>query len=448
MSPKKLLFLTAIVAVLFGFIAFFERSMPSTAERERKGDLYWDIPTEKIERIEVTRGAEKLEFQRADPSHWKMIRPQKYAADGFAVANVASELAELKRAGGDSNDARPADYGLDQPVATATFEWIDPADPKARKTRTIEFGSQVPGTDIVAARLAGTQKVLFVPASVLTSLKKNPDDFESKEVFEGPSSEISRLEILRGRGRLVLHRKDGAWWLVEPFADLADAGEADRLLGQLTALRAREFVHGNDDLAAQGLNPPLFRVTLIDTKGSATAVEFGAMRSDGNAIYARRDGQVFTVDRDVVDELSREAEPFRSATLLAFNRSDVSALEGSFGKDAFALVQKEGGWTEAGRPVLAAAADDVESTLLGLKSKEYMDETEARALAPAVATVTVKGKPGSDWTLSLHPRGSEMAARVSSRPGGFVVDPVVSGQLEAAFRKALAAPTPGATKKP
>lgn len=448
MSPKKLLVLTAVVAVLFGFIAFFERSMPSTGERERKGDLYWDIPTDKIERIEVTRGSEKLEFQRADPSHWKMIRPQKYPADGFAVANVASELAELKRAGGDSNDARPADYGLDKPVATATFEWIDPADPKVRKTRTLEFGAQVPGTDIVAARLAGTQKVLFVPASVLSSLKKSPEEFESKEVFEGPSAEISRLEILRGRGRLMLVRKDGAWWLAEPFADLADSGEADRLVGQLTALRAREFVHGSDDLAAQGLNPPLFRVTLTDAKGTATSVDFGAMRSDGNAMYARREGQVFTVDRDVVDELSKEAEPFRSAALLAFNRGDVSSLEGSFGKDVFALAQKDGGWTAAGRPILAAAADDIDSTILGLKSKGYLDEADAKALGPPMTTVTVMGKAGSAWTLSLHPRGDEMAARVSSRPGGFLVDPAAPGQLEAAFRKAITVPTPKAAKKP
>jgi hypothetical protein len=57
-SPKKLLLLTAIVAVLFAFIALFERKMPTTSERERKGDLYWDIPEEQVGRIELTRGGE------------------------------------------------------------------------------------------------------------------------------------------------------------------------------------------------------------------------------------------------------------------------------------------------------------------------------------------------------------------------------------------------------
>ena len=445
MSPKKLLLLTAIVAILFGFIALFERKMPSTGERERKGELYWDIPVDKIDRIELTRGDEKLEFLRADASHWNMVRPEKYPADSFAVSAVASDLAELKRAGADAAEARPADYGLEKPVATATLAWTDPDDPKARKTRTVEFGATVPGTDIVAARVAGTQKVLFVPSSVLTSLKKNPDDFESKEVFGGSSSDVSRIEILRGRGRLVLLRKAGAWWLAEPFADLADAAETDRLVGQLTALRTREFVHDNVDRAAQGLNPPLFRVSVTEAKGAVTAVDFGATRSDGNAVYAERDGRVLLVDHEIVDDLSKEAEAFRNTQLVEFNRSDVAALEGGFGQASFALSQKDGGWSAEGHPILAASADDIESAILGLKSKGFLDESQAKALAPAVATVTVKTKTGSSWILSMHPHASGAAARVSSRPGAFLVDSSVAAQLEAAFRKAVA-PAPTKTK--
>ena len=49
MSPRKLLVLTAVVAVLFAFIVLFERKMPSTAERQRKGELYWDLPEDRID---------------------------------------------------------------------------------------------------------------------------------------------------------------------------------------------------------------------------------------------------------------------------------------------------------------------------------------------------------------------------------------------------------------
>lgn len=451
MSPKKLLVLSAVVVALFGFIFFFERKMPTTEERARKGDLYWDIPQDRIDRVELSRGGETLEFQRAGDAGWKMVRPEKYPADAFAVGSMVTELAQMKRAGGeDAAAAKMADYGLDNPVAKATIAWSDPADPKSHRERTIEFGAAVPGTDVVAARVEGTEKVLFVPASVLASLRKGVDDFESREVFGGATADVARLEILRGRGKLAFARKEGAWWMTDPMADRADAGEVDRLVGALTALRAKEFLHGSQDLAAIGLNPPLYHVALNGAKGAPAAVDFGATRADGNTVYARREGQVLTVERDIVDELSKEAEAFRSRALFGFNRSDVTGIEAAFARDSFVLALKEGGWTADGKPLGAAAADDVMTALLDLKCKGFLDETQIKGLPLPVATVTVRPKSGPVRTLSLHPRTGEMVARLITRPGGFLVDRDMPEKLEAAFRKALAPPPipPTPTKKP
>ncbi len=423
--------------------------MPTTEEAARKGDLYWDIPEDRIEKIEVARAGEVLEFQRAGQSGWKMIKPEKYPADPFVVGGVVTDLAELKRAGGeDGNDAKPSDYGLDRPAAKATIVWTDPGDPKARRTRTIEFGNAVPGTDVVAARVEGTQKVLFVPSAVLASLKKNADDFEGRDVFGGAAADVARLEILRGRGRLAFGRKDGSWWLAEPFADLADGAEVDRFVGSLTGLRVREFIHGAQDLAGIGLNPPLFRVSVVDGKAATVAVDFGATRADGNTVYARRDGQVLTVERDIVDELSKEAEAFRSRALAAFPRGDVTGLEASFPKGAFALAQKDGGWTADGRPVMAAAGDDAVGAILDLRSKSFVDAAEVAALPPAASTVTVRMKAGAPWVLTFHPRSGDMFARVSGRPGAFLVDADAPEKVEAAMRKAATPPAPAKTAKP
>jgi Domain of unknown function (DUF4340) len=450
MSPKKLLALSAVVVALFLFIFFFERKMPTTEERSRKGELYWDIPQDRVERIEVTRGGEVLEFQRAGAAAWKMTRPERYPADTFAVGSLVTDLAEMKRAGGeDAEEARAADYGLEKPAVTATIVWSDPSDAKTLKSRTVEFGAAIPGTEVVAARVAGTQKVLFVPAGVLISLKKGADDFESREVFGALAADVSRLEILRGRGKLAFVRKDWAWWLAEPISDLADGTEVDRLVGSLSGLRARDFVHGNQDLAAIGLNPPLFRVTLTVAKAPPTVVDFGATRSDGNSVYARREGQVLTVDRDIVDDLSKETEAFRSRTVLGFARAEVGGIEAAFARGSYVLSQKDGGWTAGGKPILAPAADDLLTALLDVKAREFVDDAGVKGLPLPIATVTVRSKSGSPWTLSLHPRNGTMVARATPRPGGFVVDRDAPEKLEAAFRKAAAgAPTPSPTARP
>lgn len=448
MSPRKLLALSAVVVVLVGFIFFFERRMPTTEERARKGDLYWDIPQDSVQKIEIVRGGETLEFQRAGAG-WRMARPDKYAADAFAVGSVLTDLAALRRAGGeDAAEAKPADYGLEKPAAAATLVWSEASDPKTLKTRTVEFGAAIPGTDVVAARVTGTQKILFVPASVVTGLKKNVDDFESRELFGGAASEASKVEILRGRGKLALVRKDQAWWLAEPLSDLADGGEVDRLVAALSGLRAKEFVRGAQDLAAIGLSPPQYRVSLTGQKGAVTAVDFGATRADGNTVYARGEGQVLTVDRDIVDDLSKEADAFRSRILLGFHRGDVVSIESAFPKESYVLTQKDGGWSAGTRPVLAGSADDVLTALLDLRVRDFLDETQAKGLPLPVATVTVRSKGAPNWTLSLHSREGRMLARATPRPNGFVVDRDVPEKLEAAFRKAVAPAPPLPTAGP
>ena len=459
MSPKKLIALSAVVVVLFGFILLFERKMPTTEERARKGDIYWDIPQEQVQRIEIARGAETLEFQRVGEVGWRMVRPEKYPADTFAVGSLVSELAEMKRAAGEeSSDGKPSDYGFDKPAAKATMVWNESADAKNAKTRVVEFGATVPGTDVVAARVEGSPKILFVPSSVLESLKKNADDFESREVFGSAANDAVRLEVLRGRGKLAFTKKGGVWWLAEPMSDYADASEVDRFTGALAGLRAREFLHGPQDLAALGLDPPLFHVALTGSKNLVTAVDFGATRSDGNTLYARRDGQVLTADHDIVDELSKEAEAFRSRALLGFRRSDVAGIDAVFPKATYALAQKDGGWTAGGKPILAASADDVLTALLDLRSKDFLEESQAQGLGPAVATVTVRMTSGAPWVLTLSARGTESIARVTPRPGAFAVNPDTGEKLEAAFRKATsppptaaapaAKPTAGKTAKP
>ncbi len=440
MSPKKLLLLTAVVAALFAFIVLFERKMPSTSEQQRKGDLYWDLPQERVTRLTLTRGDEILEFERAEGSPWRMVKPAAYPADALAVNGVVTELAELKRAGGDTADAKLSDYGLEKPAARASLVWTEADSPKAAKTRTLDFGLEVPGTDIASARVEGEEKVLFIPSAVVTSVRKPVDDFRSKEVFGGSSSDVTRLEVLRGRGKLVLSRKEGAWWLSEPFADLADSTEADRLVNQLTSLRVGEFVHGSDDLGALSLNPPLYHVTVTGEKGAVTSLDFGATRSDGNSIYALRNGQVLTVDREIVDELSKEAEPFRSTLLVAFDRGEATAVEGRFGETRRALAREKDGWVSAGHPVLAPAVDDLLSALLALKSKAFLDAAEAANLEKPVAEITVRRKDGPPWTLSFSPHAGTMAAKVSGRPGGFVLDRDAVDKLSTAFEKALAPP--------
>lgn len=453
MSPRKLILLTAVVFGLFAFIVFFERKMPSTSERQTKGDLHWDLPEERLVSIRLERAGSIVELTR-DGESWRLTQPTPYPADSFAASDLARQLGQLKRVGGDSSEARPEAYGLATPTAKATIVWTDPDDPKKKLSRSIEFGMDIPSTDIAAARVAGTDRVLFVPSSVAAAVKKGAGDFQSKDVFGGTAAEVARLDLERGRGHLVLSQREGIWWLEQPLKDLADADAASRLAGDLTALRVIEFLSSDkDSLATWSLSPPLFRVMLSDTKGKTTAVEFGATRSDGNSVYARRDGQVFTVGTSVVEELSKEAVAFRESHLVKFDRARASALEAAFGTQRFSLVRgKDGGWSSDGKPILAGSVEDVMSAVLDLKSRSFSDETEGRglsALSPAVS-LKIALSEGEPWEIRIYAAPGEPAATVSRRPGAFRLSSDPSASLLAVFQKASGGlvPTAVPSKKP
>ncbi|MGH9399368.1 MAG: DUF4340 domain-containing protein, partial [Thermoanaerobaculia bacterium] len=393
MNPRKLLVLTGAVLALFAFIILFERRLPTTEERNRKGPLHWELPADRVESVRVERqNGPTLELKKSDAGVWRVVKPEAYPADAFAAADLARDLASLKRAGGDSAGARPEAYGLHPPDVKATFVWTDESAPQKKKTRTVEFGIEIPGTEVAAARLAGTESVLFVPSSVLAAVKKNPNDFKSREVFGGLAADVASLDIERGRGHLVLSKKSGSWWLQQPVADVADGEAAARLAEELVALRALDFIGAadKDNLATQGLNPPLFRVSLVDAKGVRSTVDLGATRSEGNAVYARRETQVLTVTNTIVDELSKEASAFREAHLVKPDRAAVDGIEGQFPDGSFALGKSGGAWTAAGKPIEGAAAEEVLSALLDLKTKPFLDESDAARLQAQTPAATIR----------------------------------------------------------
>jgi hypothetical protein len=446
MSPRKLLILTGIVVLLFAFIFFFERKMPTTSELAEKGELYWDLPEDRVEKVVLEHGGQAVELVKTGET-WRLARPDAYPADTSAASDLARQLADLKKPAGESPEgARPEDYGLVKPGAKATVVWTEAGAPAKKLSRSLEFGLEIPGTDLTAARQAGRPEILFVPSTLAAAVRKGVDDFRSKEVFGGNSTDVAGIEVVRGRGKLQLARKQGIWWIEEPIADLADRDVADRLAGDLSSLRVTEFLPRSNagDLAALGLAPPTFRVTLTDAKGAKKMLDIGSTRTDGNAVYAAREGQVFTAGNSILEDLSKEATAFRDRRLVRFERADVAGIDTADGSKRHFFSRKQAGWSVDGRTLLASAADDLMTAILDVESKSILDDAGAAALAgrPAEWTVDVRMSAGPGWNLKLMPFRGDVAVTISRRPGAFTISREAADRLRAAIEKA-AAPTRG-----
>ena len=175
---------------------------------------------------------------------------------------------------------------------------------------------------------------------------------------------------------------------------------------------------GGAGLASLGLAPPLFHVVLADAKGPGSSVDFGATRSDGNSVYARRETQVFTVASTVVDDLSREAEVFREPRLLRFDRGSVTQVDGAFAHSSYSLARKDAGWSLPGKGVTGAVRGRPLTAILDLKSKPSSTSRRARPCLPrAGRTVTVKLSRENPGSFDLYPVGNGSAGD-RQRPAG------------------------------
>lgn len=448
MSSRKLLVLTGVVVALLAFIYFFERKMPTTAERQQQGDLHWDLPEDRVVGIRLERGGETVELAKSGDA-WKLVRPEAYPADAFTAGEIASELANLKNPGGEpAPDGKREDYGLAKPLATATIVWTDPTNPTKKLSRTMAFGIDIPGTDVTAASVTGTPGILFVPSSVAASVRKAADEFKSKDVFGASPLDVSRIDVSRGRGSLALAKKKGLWWLEQPLYDLADRDVVERLAGDLSSLRVTEFVPRTQaaDLAALGLAPPVFRISITDAKGARHVLDLGSTRSDGNSVYASRQGQVFSVGNTLLEELSKEAVSFRDRRLVRFEPGEVTGVDARVGGTRHSFVRSQGDWSVDGRALIASAADDLLTAIADGEGVAFLDGAQAQTVAGSEpeSEIVIRLAAGPPWRVAFHPLRTELAATVSGRPGAFTVSREAIDRLTAAIRKAAVAPPAGA----
>ena len=313
----------------------------------------------------------------------------------------------------------------------------------------------LPGTDVTAARVAGQSRVLFVPASVLGVGPQARGRLPEPGRVRGPPARCrAHRDRCAGAAGSCRSRSEGIWWMAA-----ADLGPRRRRGGgpsgrrSLTRLRVSEFIHARRGPAGARPEPAALprHAHGREGHGDRRRLRLDALgrqldlRAPGGQVFTRR-------DRDIVEELSKEAEAFRDRGCVAFDRGDVDRR--SRGRSATTSVRPRAEGRRAGAPAASrcspASADDVLSAILDLKSRAFVDEAEAQVLAPATATVGRQDRPRtrSPGRSSFHPRAG--SARDASRdgPGAFAVRGTPPTELEAAFQKAATPPTPLRRRSP
>ncbi len=252
---------------------------------------------EKVDNVGIAAGDRTLDLAKEN-TEWKLTKPVAARADYGTVEGLVGRLQTVRMKSIASQDPSPADlkkYGLDKPQATVNLN-------AGSSRATLLVGGKAED-NTVYAKDASRPMVVTVESSLLDDLKKGPDDYRRKDLFEFRAYNANHVEFTRNGQTIVFDRVKGTgegatdkWKRVSPNAGDVDKDKFDAFLAKLANMRADKFV---DSAANTGLDKPaLTMVVKFDDGKKEERVTFG---QSGDDVYAARPGEPGAAKTDAND---------------------------------------------------------------------------------------------------------------------------------------------------
>lgn len=315
----------------------------------------------------------------------------KFTADVGMVNGLLTAWSTLRAdrfvAYGDKVDA--ARYGLDKPAHTITITVPPRPEEKDAKPaeHTLELGKVVEDSKGDRyARLNRGPGIAVLGSAATAELVRSYLDYVDRTMLTLDMSQVTGIQRRMKNADLELAKKDDGWHLVKPVMLQADERVLDRLLEQVSRLRAEKVAaYPAKDLKPFGLDAPEAVVTLRlgggDAKPSERVLRIGKeFGESGGDRYAMLDGgqTVGVLAGSLVRRLLGDPVQFRDHNVARFADADTAMLSRGPRQAVFAKV--EGTW-KLTKPVEAEAEqvdlDEFINAVARLRADELVAEKPA-----------------------------------------------------------------------
>lgn len=269
------------------------------------------VERDKLESVEVAASGREMRFVKSGVE-WRIAAPVQGRADFNAVDGLVSRLTGLQMKSVAAAEPTPADlkkFGLVTPAATVRLG-------SGSSQASLAIGGKAEDGSVYA-KDAARPGVFTIDATLLDELKKAPDEFRQKDLFDARTFNATRVEIARGGQTVAFEKtksknKDGQeeekWRQTAPQARDVDQAKVDSLLSAITGVRATGFAGAGEK---PGLDKPELTVAVkFDEGKKEDRVVFAR---SGAVAYASRvdDGSVAKVDAAAIDSIDKALEELK-----------------------------------------------------------------------------------------------------------------------------------------
>lgn len=267
--------------------------------------------------------------------------------------------------------------------------------------------------------------------------KTDQTEYLLPAITQVAASDITRIEIARHNGSVILEKKDGKW-RIQPKDYAADSGKVNTMLDDLSKLTLTALVSESKSYARYDLDPDkAVHVKAWAGERLARDIQIGKPASTYQHTFVRigDNPDVYHARENLKNAFDQTAENLRDKTVLAFSQDEVKEI--SITQDGKQTVIKKSeappaaappeappapaaGAAPAEAPAPSPATKPAEvqwvtdqgkitdlskmsrllSTLSHLSCDSYLDDKNPADLGMPVRTLVVQGK--KNYTLSLY----------------------------------------------
>lgn len=453
MSFVRTLLLVVVAAGLGAWLWFVEKP---GLEQEARSNILLDFDPAAVERIGLAYPDGTTIGVVRENGAWKLTSPVVYAAEQSMIDNFLTTVKDAKierRLTADEAEA-PASYGLDS--ETGSQGRLELTLAGGVKLPAIRVGIATPVDYQAFVRKEGDDDILVIPLLLHSSVRKTTDELRRKSLFGDEAGGFTKVVLEKPDERIELEQRgEGAWAMLSPVADDADAEAVETMLSSLASIDAVKFFDGDAaDRAAFGLaeGATLFTATRAD--GSSLRFTLGKEATDAPAgFYFERasDRQVAKVPDWVAKTFAPEAAELRGRRLLACKADEILRLSWTVGSGPQAetfTVSREAAdkpWSlsplSEGETVNQKMIDNVLRALVEARADSVVGDAASDAdlasfgLDAPVARLEVATAAGSCASLSAAPAPAPVEAPVPTMATR--MEPILRYRLKNAGRSAI-----------
>jgi len=398
MNFRNTFILLIIFALLLGTFLLLRNRKPEKKEIEKNINETYAIKRDEIKKIRLSFKDENTKpflIVKDTENKWQLAEPIQAEADQDEVEVLLDDLLNKRVKQTLANETDLSKFGLDKPTVQVEL-WATGEEPY----KTFLIGDKAIGYSVYLKEKSASS-VITIESSALTDLSKPYTNFRDDTVIGFSLGDVKGITLsYPNQKSIICNLNSAGTWMVAAISDSnrdgspyiqakADKTEIDDILDALKNLKVKVFEADDaTNLSQYGLDNPRIEATVMlgEDKTSKTVL-VGKNVLETNRVYVKRQNSdsVFSVNKDIVSELTKKVYDLRDKTVIDFQRTDVNKFELQSGGSITVCEKNDFGEWKITRPSEYKADKNAIDNLLfeldSLKAREFVSD-KPDSLAP------------------------------------------------------------------